>query len=129
VSWSTRCATPSPRRPRQAGRGPGVLLGRGPGRWQRQHLQRRFHVSNSATLLVRASCTTDSNERLPKMSLGEELAPLRLFTVEEFTDKARQLARLHRANRDQVWRLAEVCEDVHGRSFDAEAILAEVEPA
>jgi hypothetical protein len=62
-------------------------------------------------------------------SVGEELAPLRLFTVEEFTDKARHLARLHRANRDQVWRLAEVCENVHGRSFDAQAILAEVEGA
>lgn len=61
--------------------------------------------------------------------VGAEVAVLRMFSVEEFTDKARSLARLSRANRAAVYDLAEVCHAVHGASFDPAEVIREVEAA
>lgn len=60
------------------------------------------------------------------MGVGEdEVAPLRLFTVEEFESKARAVARLSKGNRDTVYRLAEACMEAHGTAFDPDLVLRE----
>lgn len=49
---------------------------------------------------------------------------LRLFTVEDYESKARSMARLSGANAGKVYALRDACEEAHGRSFDADAIIA-----
>jgi hypothetical protein len=58
-------------------------------------------------------------------AVGEEVAALRLFSIEEMETKARSMARGGRAQFDAVRELAVVCFEVHGRTFDAEGIIAE----
>jgi hypothetical protein len=58
-------------------------------------------------------------------AVGDEISPLRLFTVGEFEAKARSLARLSRANRDVVYELSDACLTTHGATFDPDAVLRE----
>lgn len=58
--------------------------------------------------------------------IGGDVAPLRLFSVEEFTAKARSIAQLSKANKEMVYELSRICRKVHGSTFDADAILREV---
>lgn len=54
---------------------------------------------------------------------GEEVSALRLFTVEEFEDKARSAARLSKSNRNLVFVLSDLCMEAHGRTFDPEQVV------
>lgn len=55
--------------------------------------------------------------------IGDEVAALALFSVEEFEAKALHAARLSKANGALVYRLAELCLSVHGQTFDAEQVI------
>lgn len=59
-------------------------------------------------------------------AVDEEVATLRLFTFDEFKAKARSIAQLSKSNRSTVTLLAEQCNNVHGRTFDVDEMLAEV---
>jgi hypothetical protein len=53
------------------------------------------------------------------------VSTLRLFSVEDFEEKARQMCRQVKATREAIVRLAEVCQQVHGSTFDVDSVLAE----
>lgn len=55
--------------------------------------------------------------------IGDEVAALTLFSVEEFRAKAVHAASLSKANHALVYRLAELCLSVHGTTFDADDVI------
>jgi hypothetical protein len=55
-----------------------------------------------------------------------KVTALRLFSIEQFEQKARELASISRANFEAIRQLAAVCAEVHGRTFDAEQIISKV---
>lgn len=60
-------------------------------------------------------------------AIGGESVQLRLLEVDEIKGLGYKLARQSVANRNAVFALSEACEKIHGRTFDAEAVIADVQ--
>lgn len=67
----------------------------------------------------------DSGDLPEYLAVGGVYKALRLFEPVDYEEKARDYAKLGRANRDKVYALAEACREAHGTTFDANVICVE----
>lgn len=84
-------------------------------------------ADGAMTALVRSELRrSEADEILPAyLQVDGVYKALRLFDPREYEEKARLYAKAGRQNKDRVFQLRDACEQAHGKTFDADAIILE----